>query len=103
MLEWYVLRDDFNSREVKRYNCLANWEDKIKKARKQCKTREELRTWLRKQFMYYYWSKAEHEIQVAGLFAKHENEFKKIDIWYQLELNLDTITDYIILKLKFRF
>lgn len=103
MLEWYVLRDDFNNREVKHYNALSGWEENIKKARKKVKTREEFKNWLKREFMYYYWSKAECEIQVAGLFARDEKEFKKIDIWYQLEPNLDIIVDYIIDKLKFRF
>lgn len=103
MLEWYALREDFNSREVKHYNVLSGWEEDIKKARKKVKTREEFKAWLRREFMYYYWSKCEHEIQVAGLFAKEEKEFKKIDIWYQLEPNLDRIVDYIITTLKFRF
>ena len=52
--------------------------------------------------MYYYWSKSECEIQVAGLLAEKEEEFKKIDIWYQLEPNLDIITDYIIKTLRFK-
>lgn len=102
MLKWYVLRDDFNAREVKHYNALGGWEDDIRKARKKFKTKEDLKAWLRREFMYYYWSKAECEIQVAGLFAKEEKEFKKIDIWYQLEPNLDIIADYIIHELKFK-
>ena len=31
------------------------------------------------------------------------NEFEKIDIYRQLEMNLDRITEYIIKELKFRF
>lgn len=102
MLEWYVLKEDFSTREVKPYNCLNNWETSIVKARSKCRTRMDLKTWLRKEFMYHYWSKAECEIQVGGLFASEDEHFKKIDIWYQLEPNLDTITDYIINKMHFR-
>ena len=102
MLEWYVLKDDFGSREVRHYNALCNWEDDIKQARKKCKTREQFKEWLRKELMYHYWSKAECEIQVAGLFAKTDDEFKKIDIWDQIQPNLDIMVDYIIYEMKFK-
>lgn len=102
MLQWYVLREDFSTREVKHYNALKGWEEYIKKARKKCETREDFKIWLRKELMYHYWSKAECEIQVAGLFANKDEHFKKIDIWYQLEPNLDTMVDYIIKEMKFK-
>lgn len=105
MLKWYVLRHDFNKRKIVRYNVLENWEDDIKSARKKKKfnNRETLKEWLKREFMYYFWSKSEHEIAVGGLSSKYPEEFEKIDIWYQLELNLDIITDYIIKEMNFRF
>lgn len=103
MLKWYVLKEEFNSRDVKPYNVLKGWEDDIKKARKKCKTRQEFKDWLNREFRYYYWSKSECEIIVAGLFAKSDKDYKKIDIYYQLEPNLDIIVDYIIKEMKFKF
>ena len=47
--------------------------------------------------MWYYWSKSEWEILVSDLHLhtpKHKIE--KIDIYYQLEPNLDRITEYMI-------
>lgn len=103
MLHWYVLNEDFNTRKIKQYNALAGWEDDIRKARKKCKTKTELQEWLKCEFMYHYWSKCECEIYVSGLFTKDPNEFQKIDIWTQLEPNLDIITDYICKELNFKF
>lgn len=104
-LEWYVLNYDFNSNKIIMYNVLKYWYDKIKEARKKRKfnNRQTFKEWLKRNFMYYYWSKSECEIQVAGLLAKDEKEFEKIDIWYQLEPNLDNICDYLIAKMNFRF
>lgn len=103
MLKWYVLKENSATRKVEPYNVLANWDDTLKKLRKKCKTKDEFKALLKREFMYYYWSKAECEILVCGLFNNSEEHIQKIDIWSQLEPNLDIITDYIISTLKFRF
>lgn len=96
-LEYYVLAERNN--KIIRYNVLNDWEEDIRKIKKEIKEKTELKEWLIKEFKYYYWSRAEHEIIVSGLFRK---EFKKIDVWYQLELNIDIITDYVWEKMKFK-
>ena len=105
MLEWYALRDDSSKRKIENYNVLSGWEEKIKKARKnkEFKDYASLKEWLRKEFMYYYWSKCEAEIAVGGLFIKSIEELEKIDIYRQLEPNLDRITEYVIKEMGFRF
>lgn len=104
-LEWYVLQHDCNSNQIKMYNVLAgDWYNHIKGARKKFVDRTTFKEWLRKQFMYYYWSKAEYEILVSGLFVKdEEKDVFKIDAWYQIEPNLDNICDYLISKMNFSF
>lgn len=105
MLEWYALREDFNKRKIESYNVLAGWEEKIKKARKNKEFKDyfSLKDWLNKELMYHYWSKAEYEIAVGGLFIKSIEELEKIDVYRQLELNLDRITEYVIKEMGFRF
>lgn len=103
MLKWYVLHQNFNKEEIEFYNVLQGWEERIRKARKKVKTKTEFKEWLKKEFMYYYWSRSEYEIVVGGLFSKYPKEFKKVDIWSQIEPNLDIITDYIIKEMKFKF
>lgn len=103
MLKWYVLYQNFNKEEIEFYNVLQGWEERIRKARKKVKTKTEFKEWLKKEFMYYYWSRSEYEIVVGGLFSEYPKEFKKVDIWSQIEPNLDIITDYIIKEMKFKF
>lgn len=103
MLKWYVLHQNFNKEEIEFYNVLQGWEERIRKARKKVKTKTEFKEWLKKEFMYYYWSRSEYEIVVGGLFSEYPKEFKKVDIWSQIEPNLDIITDYIIKEMKFKF
>lgn len=105
-LKWFVLRHDFNSNKIVMYNVLKNWEEPLKANRKKKRftDRDSLKEYLRKELMYYYWCKSEHEIAVGSLFVKDiEKDLTKIDIWTQLEPNLDNITDYIIATMNFKF
>lgn len=97
-LEWNVLRHDFNSDRIVTYNVLGDAfkEDLYKQYKsKKITNLSELKEYLKRQFMYYYWSKCEHEIAMGGLSSKHPEEFEKIDVWRQLEINLDHIVNYI--------
>lgn len=101
-LEWYVLHEDFNARQIEPYNILGySFVEELAAAIKKNKitNREQLKDYLKKEFMYHYWSKTEFEIAVGGLWSKHPDEFEKIDVWYQIEMNFDNIIDYIILKM----
>lgn len=105
MLKWYVLSHDFNKKKIINYNVFGeSFEKQLKKDRKKkFSNREELKEYLKHEFMYDYWCRAEHEIAVGGLFDKYPEEFEKIDIFRQLEMNLDNITDYVIKEMKFKF
>ena len=67
--EWMVLYHNFNSDKIEQYNVLKYREDDIKKMRKKCKTEEEFSEKLRREMMYYYWSKCEWEM----IITKTEN------------------------------
>ena len=93
-LEWNVLIHDFNKDKIKKYNIFrADLFEDIKNAK--CKTFGELREIIDKWAKYHYWSRAEYEIVVGGLFSKYPEKFEKIDIYRQIEINLDRITEYV--------
>ena len=101
-LEWNVLMHDFSVDKIIKYNVLDDTYiiDSIKKAvrKKDITTFNELKEFLCKKFRARYWSRTEYEILVSGLFNK--DKVYKIDAWYQIEMNLDNITEYVINKLK---
>ena len=102
-LEWNVLYKDFNSKEIKTYNVLGGSfpEDLAKNIKKhKIENKEQLKEYLKRDFMYHYWCKSEFEIAVGGLHAKYPEEFEKIDIWRQIEMNFNHIIDYIIEEMK---
>lgn len=109
-LEYYVFYMDFNTRKLVRFNILDGMSELIAKnirtsvnSYNHISDRATLKSFLEREFMYHYWSKCEYEVGVLNLFAKDIKESIKIDVWYQIEPNLDLITDYIIIKMKLNY
>lgn len=65
MLTWKAKRFDCNSQKIVDYDVLKHYEDFIKKLKKQCTNKEEFSEALRREFMYRFWSKAEHELLIS--------------------------------------
>ena len=144
-LKWYVLNYGTTTgisadKCVYRQNIFfSDFPEQLRKdiKREHIGNREQLKDYLKKEFMYHYWSKSEAEILIGDLHSgigleknkkiielinagpfetdkekddilrKLRNlyleEFEKIDIWYQIEQNLDRITDYVISELDIKF
>lgn len=101
-LKWNVLYYDSNTSKITPYNILGySFAEELAKEVKKYKieNREQLKEHLKREFMYHYWSKSECEMAMGGLYTKYE-DFEKIDMWYQIEMNLDNIVDYIILNMR---
>lgn len=101
-LEWYVLKWDFNSKKVVNYNILQ-WlkEDIANEVRlKHICNKNMLQEYLKRQFMYYYWSKTESEFFISDL---HGDDYEKVDIWRQIEPNLNHIVEYVDKSMDLKF
>ena len=109
-LEWYAFEYDWNKKELVRVNVLGKrFIENIQKVIKRDKINnyESLKSAIRRELIYYYWCKSEHEVMVTDLFPRNYEEFEnnavKIDIWYQLEPNLDRIVEYVIKEMNIKF
>lgn len=104
-LEYNVLVYDWNSKKVENYNVMhiLNLETIRKKILKREITNYgEFKEYLRKEFMYRFWSKREYEILVGDLnFDK--DTFEKIDAYRPIEMNLDLIAKYVINEMQIKF
>lgn len=99
-LKWNVLRYDFNSKSIVNFNIFN--QEFIKELNTAVRLKEvinilELNEYIDKWARYNYWFRAEHEIYVSGI---HEESAEKIDVYRQINMNLDIITDYVNNKLK---
>lgn len=96
-LEWNVLSYDFNTDKIVNCNIFGeSFLTELKVAKP--KTYLELKEFIKKWARYYYWSRTEHEMMVGGLFKNCK--FEKIDIFRQIEMNLDRITEYVNKELR---
>ena len=109
-LEWYAFRYDWNSHNLVQFNVLGERfaEDILKRIKRdKISNYEDLKEGIRRELMYHYWSKAEYEVLVTDLFPKDYEDFCKssikIDVWYQLEYNLDRIVEYIMKELQIEY
>lgn len=95
-LEWYVLNWDFNQKRVIKYNILyQDYIDRLYMAykKKEIITKEQLKDFTLR-YCFTYRSRVEYEIMVGDVFSK-EDELEKIDAYYQIEMNIDRIVDYV--------
>lgn len=105
-LEWNVLYSDFNSKKIMKYNI---FNEKIKEniykeiKNKKIKSYDELKQYVENWARYHYWSKVECELAMGNLFGKYPDDFEKIDMFKQIEINLDRIIEYIINTMEIKF
>lgn len=98
MLEFYVLIDDFNKKDLVLYNIFNNcnvdeFVVKYKNKFKKDKDRDKLIEELNRVLMYSFWSKCEYEVYISDLFEHYE---KKIDVYERIKPNINVIADMII-------
>lgn len=101
-LEWYILCWDFNSKKVVNCNILQ-WlkEDIANEVRhKHIYNKSILREYLKTQLMYNYWSKAEYEFLISDIWGM---DYEKVDVWRQIEPNLNQIVEYVNSKMDLQF
>lgn len=113
-LEWYCMEWDSNGHKPYAINIMwvIDPEDIKKKVKykgtkpdkyNSIKNYDELREYLKSKFMYYFWSKCEHEIIVNSWPHKDDTYEAKVDVYAQISPNLDRITEYVIRELKLDF
>lgn len=98
MLTWNVYYENFNAGRIETYNVFNHyrfWDDCIKNVKKNKEDRKAFEEQLRRDLMYYYWSKCEWEIILSAWPARKNFHEEKIDVFDQIYLNWDKFTDYV--------
>ena len=118
-IQFYALYKEYNNGEMvsfdvmpSLYNSILNsngtiskrsfriYDDK-KKEYKQISTKNELRKFIRNHFLYHYWGKCEWEFIASDWPPTNRpNRDKKVDVYHQLEPNIDLITDIVWEQIK---
>lgn len=120
MKEFNVIRHDFNNKEFVPYNIIPYLVFQYKIKRDKPKTFDEFKEFVKNESMYQWWSRCEYEVILSPWpytsspserydkkgendveawkehWKKHLGECEKIDIHYQVMMNLDVITTLVM-------
>ena len=96
-LSWLVTYHDCNADKIKYYDILKYREDFVKKLKKKCATKEEFAEKMRREMMYYFWSKSECEviieidennrIWISPWCGCREPEKVRVDVTYRTDFD----------------
>lgn len=98
--KFFVLVWDINRNELTSYDVLPYFRrefDELPKT-KRPKTREEWTEFVKKWGRYMYWSRCEWEIIIVPW--PNQDKSIKIDVWHQIENNLDLVVDLLMSEQK---
>ena len=97
-VEWNVYYYNYNSRKVETHNVFNHWrfiEYSAKAIKKYKDDKKSLEEQIRRELMYYYWSKYVWEVIVAPFTSNlKEEEEKKLDVYEQVMLNWNIFFEY---------
>ena len=102
-LSWKVLRFDFNSKKIEYFDIFKNsFEEELKLdiKKKDIEVFDQFKQYILSWARYHFWSRCEYEIYATGV---PDDEFKyaqKSDVYDQIEMNIDRITEYVMNNIK---
>lgn len=98
-LEWNVFIHDINKKQMQIFNVFEHgrYRQEIVELlnHRDDYTQEGFKEKVKSLTMYYYWCKCEWEILIAPLIGDFNKESVKIDVYKQLEVNLDHYIKYL--------
>lgn len=91
--QFNVLNWDINRNQLKTYNVLPYFCKCYEECRKEDRpvTVDEWKEFVKRRGMHMYWSRCEYEIIISPWPPQKKDVSVKIDVWQQIENNLDLI------------
>ena len=96
-LKWNVYYHSINKNEITTLNIFNHWKfnEDVQKNLKKIKDKDEFAEKLRRDLMYYFWSKSEYEIIISPWCGGRDTKDIKVDIYTQVMNNWDIFLDYV--------
>lgn len=94
---FYVINHEFNTDKFINYDVMpyfVNCYNKVKKKEGCPKTFEDFKKFIEEKSHYMYWARCEYEILISDW--PNNRKLKKIDIHYQIMMNIDVITNLLM-------
>lgn len=90
---FYVINENINAKEFDKYDVmpyLISCYDEVKRKKTKPTTFDEFKEFVKDNSMYMYWSRCQYEVVLQSWPCG--NNDKKIDVHWQLMMNLDLVT-----------
>jgi hypothetical protein len=94
MKQFNVIVYDFNSKSFTYYDVIPYLYEEYKKTKEKPKTVEEFKEFIVKKSQYQWWSRCEYEVILQSWPCLDVS--KKIDVHYQVMMNIDTISEILL-------
>lgn len=94
MKSFNVINYDFNSKRFEPYDIMPYLIDWYQKSKHKPTTFEEFKEFVHSKSLYKWWSQCEYEIILSD-WPCQQNKVK-IDVYYQITLNIDIITEILM-------
>ena len=95
LIEWYVYYHDSNAQKIIRWNVFnhGSFKNEVNKILQEKLNKEIFSEKLKREVMYYFWSKCEYEIILSPWTGRADDI--KIDVYDQIMMNFDRFVDYV--------
>lgn len=102
MKKFNVLNGDFNSDKIGPYDVIPHFVRVYNNLDKKRKTEvnKDFKSWVISEAKYQYWARCEYEIIVSDWPCNKNSQ--KIDVCYQILMNIDIIVDILKEELKIK-
>ena len=96
-MEWNVFYHDINKEEITTFNIFrhGSFSNDVQKSLKKFKDKNEFAEQLKRDLMYYFWSKSEYEIIISPWCGGRNTIDIKVDIYAQVMNNWEIFLDYV--------
>lgn len=89
--QFNVLNWDINRNQLDTYDVLPYFRREYEACPCKPSTKEEWKEFIRKEGKYRYWARCEYEVIISPWPPQKKDVSVKIDVWQQIENNLDLI------------
>ena len=94
LIEWYVYYHDFNAQKIIKWNVFnhGTFKNEVNKILQEKLNKDNFSEKLKREVMYYFWSKCEYEIILSPWTGRADDI--KIDIYDQIMMNWNSFVGY---------
>lgn len=89
--QFNVLNWDINRNQLETYDVLPYFRREYEACPRKPSTKEEWKEFIRKEGKYRYWARCEYEIIISPWPPQKKDVNVKVDVWQQIENNLELI------------